>query len=78
MREELAANLPTRIVGGMDVDIPEPPKQLVPQVLREVRGHTAIFRTPGRERDDDGRVLAGGAGAWKWATVSADVNFSSS
>src|SRR5215216_141083 len=59
LREELAANFPTRILFRMNVHIPEPPKQLASQVLRELRGHTAVFRTPGRERDEDGRVHAG-------------------
>src|SRR5919202_1543651 len=59
LREELAANLPIRILFGMDVHIPEPPKQRTSQVLRELRGYTAVFRTPDRERDDDGCVHAG-------------------
>src|SRR5919202_2269372 len=57
---ELAANLPIRMLFGMDVHIPEPPKQIEFLSLGEGRRHTAVFRTPRRQRDNNGRVHAWG------------------
>jgi hypothetical protein len=70
LRDDLAANLSAGVVGGMDVDIPEPSKQGALLFFCEFWSHTVVLRTPGGELDDDGGVLA-----WRGRGMEVGIRF---